>query len=38
MGLFWRRFLPLQLWRFVTLNIKMYRIARGSIGPGQRPH
>jgi hypothetical protein len=38
MGLFWRRFLPLQLWRFVTLNIKMYRIARGSIGPGRRPN
>jgi hypothetical protein len=38
MGLFWRRFLPLQIWRFVTLNFKTYRIARGSAGPSRRPH
>jgi len=37
MGLFWRYFLPLQLWRFVTINFKMYLIARGSLGPGHRP-
>ena len=30
---FWRRFIPYQLWRFAVINVKMYLIARGAIGP-----
>lgn len=37
MGKFWRNFLPLQIWRFVTINAKMYLIASGKIGPGHGP-
>lgn len=36
MGTFWRSFLPLQIWRFFTINLKMYLIARGSLGPHHR--
>jgi hypothetical protein len=39
MGTFWRRFLPLQLWRFVWINLRMYLIASGRLGPSKRgPH
>jgi hypothetical protein len=33
MGKFWRYFLPLQIWRFVAINAKMYLITSGIIGP-----
>ncbi|MFY9781205.1 MAG: hypothetical protein WAJ85_11950 [Candidatus Baltobacteraceae bacterium] len=35
MGTFWRRFLPLQLWRFVWINLRMYLIASGRLGPSK---
>lgn len=28
--LFWRTFLPWQLWRFVVINVKMLRLLRKS--------
>ncbi|MGP6158913.1 MAG: hypothetical protein ACLPYS_15635 [Vulcanimicrobiaceae bacterium] len=36
MGTFWRRFLPLQIWRFVWINLRMYLIASGRLGPAKR--
>jgi hypothetical protein len=35
---FWRGFIPFQLWRFVVINMKMYLIARGAIGPHAAKH
>jgi hypothetical protein len=35
MGTFWRRFLPLQLWRFIWINLRMYLIASGKLGPAK---
>lgn len=36
MNRFWRSFIPYQLWRFAVLNVKMYLVAKGIVGPHGR--
>lgn len=33
MSTFSQQFMPYQLWRYIRMNIKIYLLAKGSIGP-----
>lgn len=37
MSTFSQQFMPYQLWRYVRMNIKIYLLAKGFIGPAHRP-
>lgn len=38
MGTFSQQFIPYQLWRYMRMNIKIYLLAKGYIGPKHSIH
>ncbi len=38
MSSFWQQFIPYQLWRYVRMNVKIYLLAKGFIGPAHASH
>jgi hypothetical protein len=37
MSTFTQQFIPYQLWRYVRMNVKIYLLAKGFIGPAHVP-
>jgi len=38
MSTFLQQFMPYQLWRYIRMNVKIYLLAKGFIGPAHTPN